>query len=225
VKHIYILTISAILLISFSSTKAQHSLSIHFTTAIPTGDFRNFDNAEGFGGNIEFFFISPSQKKPFGMGISLSYFAQGLFFFEDPYTGESVLSNNRANNFINTHIVFQIEPPSGHIKPYFETLFGGSYIFSYSEMLTPDYVPVDLYIDDWAWSYGIGTGIKILVSEDDGYGQGSVFIDLKARYLRGTEVSYLDRNSIRYANDSFYYTLNKSNTEMFTLQLGAVVYF
>jgi len=70
------------------------------------------------------------------------------------------------------------------LKPF----FGGSYIFSYSQIFTLDYVPVSLYYDDWAWSYGVGAGIKLLIGAD-GEGDGSLYLDLKGRYLMSSEVS------------------------------------
>ena len=158
------------------------------------------------------------------MGVSLSYFGQGLYFYDDPYTNESYLSNNRANNFANIHLVFQLAPTGGTVRPYIETLFGGSYIFSNSDILTLDYIPVSLYIDDWAWSYGVGAGFKFLLgnADDDG---GSIYLDLKGRYLMSSDVSLLDRQSIRYANNTFYYSLNESQINFVAVQIGFILYF
>lgn len=217
--------LSALVILSINELIAQPSGGVYFTTAFPVGDFRQFDTDAGFGGNLEIFFFSPKPKTPFGMGVSLSYFAQGLFFYNDPYTDELILSNNRANNFTSMHLVFQVASSKGHVRPYFETLFGGSYIFSYSTIYTTDYIPQDLYVDDWAWSYGLGGGLKFLISDEFGNGRSAAFIDLKVRYLFGSEVEYLDRNSIRYANDSFEYSLNKSNIDMLTMQIGIILYF
>ena len=221
-RYIQISFLSLIIL-SVTELFAQPSVSFYFTTAIPVGDFRQFDTDAGFGGNLEFFFFSPKPKKPFGMGVSISYFAQGLFFYDDPYSDELELSNNMANNFASMHLVFQVAPAKGRLRPYIETLFGGSYIFSYSEILTTNYESVDLYLDDWAWSYGLGGGLKFLVSEGFENGRGAGFIDLKVRYLFGSDIEYLDRNSIRYANDTFYYSVNESNIDMLTVLIGVTL--
>jgi hypothetical protein len=142
-RQIITLSILSLLIIS-SYSHAQPSASIYFTTAIPVNDFRYFDNDLGYGGNLEFFFFSPTKEKPFGMGISFSYFGQGLYFYDDPYSDETYLSGNRANNFSSIQLIFQLAPTGGTIKPYLETFFGGSYIFSNSEIYTLDYVPVNL---------------------------------------------------------------------------------
>ncbi len=211
------------LFVSANYLQAQPSLSLYFTTAIPINDFRNFDSDEGYGGNLEIFFFSPSVQKPFGMGVSLSYFGQGLYFYDDPYSDESYLSGNRANNFSSLHLIFQLAPTGGTVRPYLETLFGGSYIFSVTEIYTLDYVSESLYIDDWAWSYGVGGGLQFLISSDES-GQ-SLFLDLKGRYLMSSDVSIPDRQSIRYANNSFYYTVNETQINFVTVQIGLVLYF
>ena len=202
----------------------QPSASFYFTTAIPVNDYRLLDSEEGYGGNLEIFFISPSKQKPLGMGISLSYFGQGLYFYENPCNCETYLGDNRANNFTNLHLVFQLAPTGGTVRPYLETLFGGSYIFSNSQIMTLDYTSVNLFIDDWGWSYGVGGGFKFLLGADDNDG-GSLYLDLKGRYLMSSDVSLLDRNSIRYANNSFYYSLNETQINFVAVQIGLVFYF
>lgn len=203
---------------------AQPSVSFYFTTAIPVNDYKQFDDDIGYGGNLEIFFISPSKPKPLGVGISLSYFGQGLYFYEDPCYCETYLSNNMANNFANAHLVFQLAPTGGTVRPYLETLFGGSYIFSNSQIMTLDYTSVSLFIDDWAWSYGVGGGLKFLLVNDDSDGS-SLYLDLKGRYLMSSDVTLLDRTSIRYANNSFYYTLNETQLNFVAVQIGMVFYF
>jgi hypothetical protein len=213
-----------ILLASIQNLTAQPSVSFYFTTAIPVNEYEQFDDELGYGGNLEIFFTSPSKAKPLGIGISLSYFGQGLYFYEDPCYCETYLSNNMANNFANAHLVFQLAPTGGTVRPYLETLFGGSYIFSYSQILTPAYIPVSVYIDDWAWSYGVGGGLKFLIGVDDSDGS-SLYLDLKGRYLMSSDVTLLNRGSIRYANDSFYYSVNETQLNFVALQFGMVFYF
>jgi len=218
------LKILFILILLFGTTHliAQPSVSFYFTTAFPVNEYQNFDNEVGYGGNLEFFFISPSKEKPIGMGVSLGYVGQGLYFYEDPCNCETYVGNNRANNFINLNMILQVAPTGGTVRPYLETLFGGSYIFSNTEVLTLNYTSVNLYVDDWAWTYGVGGGLKFLLGPEE---NGSLFLDLKGRYLMSSDVSLLDRNSIRYANDRFYYDVNKSQINFVAVQIGIVFYF
>jgi hypothetical protein len=221
-KSYFKLLIVLSLLFPAGYSNAQPSASIYFISTIPVNDYRLFDNEAGYGVSLEFFFITPSKAKPMGMGISMSYFSQGLFF-ETDYYGESFLSGNRANNFASLHIIFQLAPTGGTVRPYIESCFGGSYVFSYSQILTPDYIPVSLYLDDWAWSYGVGGGFKFLIGGDRE--SGSLYLDLKGRYIMSSDVSLLDRNSIRYADNRFYYSVNETQLNFVALQIGMVFYF
>lgn len=220
-KYFTIFLLSAI--IPLTTIEAQPSASIYFTTAFPVNDYRLFDNEPGYGGNLELLFITPSKAKPLGVGLSFSFFSQGLFWATDYYTGETILSDNRANNFSNLHILFQLAPTGGTVRPYIESFFGGSYTYSHSQVFTLDYVPVSLYVDDWAWSYGVGAGFKFLIGGEEG--NGSLYLDLKGRYLMTSEVDVLDRNSIRYANNGFYYTLNESQINFAAVQIGVLIFF
>jgi hypothetical protein len=40
-----------------------------------------------------------------------------------------------------------------------------------------------------------------------------------------SSVGILDRQSIRYANDSFYYSVNETQINFIALQVGFVLYF
>jgi hypothetical protein len=215
-----IITIS-ILVTSF----AQPSASLNFTTAIPMGDFKDFTNKVGFGGNLELFFFSPSERMPYGLGINLSYLSYGAHFFDDPYSDELELSFDKANNFASAHILFQIAPHKGTIRPYFETLFGGSYIYSLTEIGYDYDGPLNLWIDDWAWSYGAGLGLKLFVTGDPFFNSGSSYIDFKVRYLLGTSTEYLDRNSVEIYYDEVYYSVIESKTDMLMVSIGFSYFF
>jgi len=209
----------------FITSFAQPSASLYFTTAFPMGEFKDFTASTGFGTTTEFFFFTPSQKTPYGVGLNFSYVSYGLRFVNDPYDNELSLSFNKANNFASVHILFQVGSYSGSVRPYFETLFGGSYIFSNTEIGYDYYGPISLWIDDWAWSYGAGVGLKFLSLGDAYFNHGSVYIDLKVRYLFGTTTSYLDRESIILYYDTIEYSLIESKTDMITASIGLYFFF
>lgn len=219
------LQITTITISIFITSFAQPSGSLYFTTAFPMGEFKDFSATTGFGTTTEFFFFTPSKKVPYGVGLNFSYVSYGLRFVNDPYDNELSLSFNKANNFASMHILFQIGSYSGSVRPYFETLFGGSYIFSNTEIGYDYYGPISLWIDDWAWSYGAGVGLKFLSLGDAYFNRGSVYIDLKVRYLFGTTTSYLDRESVVYYYDTIEYSLIESKTDMITASIGLYFFF
>ena len=198
----------------------QPSASINFNTAFPMGDFADFNANTGIGGNLEILFFSPSERTPYGLGLNFSYISYGLHFYDDPYTDELTLSGNEANNFASLHVLFQIAPHEGNIRPYFETLFGGSYIYSLTEIGYDYDGPIDLWIDDWVWSYGAGAGLKFFLFGSDSYHPGSGYLDFKVRYLFGTTATYLDRGSVEIYYDDVYYSVIESKTDMLTASIG-----
>ena len=216
----------AIFLLLFNlSLLGQPSASLYLTTAIPAGDFAEYTSNVGFGGIMEFFFFSPSESTPYGLGINLSYIGYGVHFLVAPDSEELTMSFNKANNFASAHILFQIAPYSGSVRPYIETLFGGSYIFSRSEVGYDYDYPATLWIDDWAWSYGGGIGLKLLTHGDPYFNRGAVYLDLKVRYLFSTEATYLDRRSVSFYDGGIHYTLIDSKTDILTVSLGLFFYF
>jgi len=208
----------------FMASFAQPSGSFNFTTAIPMGDFKNFNSNVGFGGNMEFFFFSPSERTPYGLGINMSYVSYGVQLLVSPNSDQLGVSLNKANNFASVHILFQIAPHTGTIRPYVETLFGGSYIFSITD-IGYNYYPALLWVDDWAWSYGGGIGLKLFATGNPLFDSGSTYIDFKVRYLLSTEITYLDRNSVEYYEDEVYYSLSKSTADMLLVSIGFFFFF
>ncbi len=219
-----LLQITFITITSLTASFAQPSGSFNFTTAIPMGDFKNYNSNVGFGGNMEFFFFSPSERTPYGLGINMSYVSYGVQLLVSPNSDRLGVSLNKANNFASVHILFQIAPHSGTIRPYVETLFGGSYIFSITD-IGYNYYPALLWVDDWAWSYGGGIGLKLFATGNPLFDSGSTYIDFKVRYLLSTEITYLDRNSVEYYEDEVYYSLSKSTADMLLVSIGFFFFF
>lgn len=220
-----IILITILSLSTITSTFSQSSISLNFLTAVPIGEFNEYSNDAGFGGNLEFFFFTPTEVTPYGLGVNLSYLSYGVFFYEEPYSDDLDLSFDRANNFASAHILFQIAPYEGSVRPYFETLFGGSYIYSLTQIGYDYDSPNNLWIDDWAWSYGAGVGLKLFIIGNPFYNSGSTYLDFKVRYLFGTSAEYLERNSVEFYGDEVYYSTIESETDMLTISMGLYFFF
>ena len=140
-----------------------------------------------------------------------------------------VVDVDRSNNLVNFHLLFQIAPPTGNVRPYGELLFGGAYLFTETSINSrgTEEVASNTNFDDFAWNYGVGGGVLINIyspeqSEGNFY---ALFLDLKVRYLFGTEAEYLKEGSVIIQNGTAYYDVSKSKTDLLTAQLGVMVYF
>ena len=63
---------------------------------------------------------------------------------------------------------------------------------------------------------------EVYRNENDGT---SFFIDLKARYLLGTEAEYLKEGSVVVENGQVTYEVSKSKTDLLTVQFGVIYFF
>ncbi len=202
-KYLFAAIMLTIIPLKFSLAQ---SAGLNLTLAIPSGEFKEKVDNLGFGlsGNINF--ISPKPKSPFGVGLNLGYIVYGSESRREPLstTIPDVFVNiDRTNSLLNFHLLFTIGVPTGRIRPYVEGLFGGSYIFTTTSVKsqgTGDEFASSTNFDDWAWSYGAGGGFTVLLSGDPNTDQKTIYLDLKGRYLFGSEAEYLKQGSVEIQN-------------------------
>jgi len=222
-NKITLLVLFFILIVGF--TNAQQA-SINFSLALPQGEFgKQVDNL-GYGLSGEFMFLSPKPVSPFGIGLNLGYYVYGMESRREPWSHtipDVYLNVNRTNNLLNFHIVFELGMPTGIIRPYIQGLFGGNYLYTETSV-NGDYdnnnIASNTNFDDWAWSYGAGGGIAILLSGDPVTEMGAIYLDLKGRYLFGSKADYLKEGSIQIINSKVIYNPSQSKTDILTLHLG-----
>ncbi|WP_304130873.1 hypothetical protein [Ignavibacterium album] len=227
-KNLILLVI--IILISGKQFFAQ-SAGLNLTLAIPSGEFKEKVDNLGFGLSGHINFLSPKPISPFGIGLNLGYIIYGSESRTEPlsYTIPDVYVNvDRTNNLLNFHLLFTVGVPKGRIRPYIEGLFGGSYIYTTTSVIsqgTGEEFASSTNFDDWAWSYGAGGGFAILLSGDPNTDQNTIYLDLKGRYLFGSEAEYLKQGSVRIENGRVQYDISKSKTDLITLHAGVLIYF
>jgi hypothetical protein len=54
---------------------------------------------------------------------------------------------------------------------------------------------------------------------------GSLYLDLKARYLFGSEAEYLKEGSVIVENGRVTYDVSRSKTDLLQIHLGVMAYF
>jgi hypothetical protein len=219
------------LLALFSSglTKAQIA-GVDFTLGFPMGEFKENVDRLGYGISGHFLFFTPSPEAPFTAGLNIGFLNYGSESRRERFSTtipDVFVDVDRSNNLMNFHVMFRAAWPTGVVRPYAEGLFGGSYLFTETTIRSrgTDDVASTNNFDDFAWSYGGGGGFLIRVTENASEEIGSVFIDLRARYLLGTQAEYLKEGSIRIENGHAFYDVSKSKTDILTVHLGVTAYF
>lgn len=216
--------------ISLNKSFAQAG-GINFMLGFPAGEFKENVKRTGFGLSGHFLFLAPAQNRPFGIGLNLGYLNYGQETRREPFSltiPDVTVDVERSNNIVNFHVLFQLGFPTGSVRPFVEGLFGGSYIFTETTIRSrgTEEVASSTNFDDFAWSYGGGGGILILLhSGDDGADFGSLFLDLKVRYLFGSEAEYLKEGSVIVNNGKVTYQVSRSKTDLITAHIGVVAYF
>ncbi len=226
-----ILIIVAILsVISFNKILAQAG-GLNIMLGFPMGEFKDEIDRLGFGLSGHFLFLAPTDNRPFGIGLNVGYLNYGQETRREPFSltiPDVTVDVERSNNLVNFHVLFQLGFGSGSVRPFVEGLFGGSYIFTETTIRSrgAEEVASSNNFDDFAWSYGAGGGLLILLySEEEGSDFGSLFLDLKARYLFGSEAEYLKEGSVIVSNGHVTYQVSKSKTDLLTVHAGVVAYF
>jgi hypothetical protein len=218
------------LVVLYCGTSFAQSGGINFTLAFPMGEFKDNVDRAGFGGSLQFLFFDPQPGLPVSLGLNLGYINYGSESRREPFSStipDVTVDVDRSNNLVNFHILFQIIPYTGTFRPYAEGLFGGSYLFTETTIRSrgEEEVASSTNFDDYAWSYGAGGGFIILLSDDIGENMGSLYLDLKARYLFGSEAEYLKEGSVIVENGRVTYDVSRSKTDLLQIHLGVMAYF
>jgi hypothetical protein len=218
-----------IFLLAMGTVSIAQTVGGSFMLGYPQGEFRANVDKMGFGGQLQGTFWTPTKERPFTIGFDLGYLVYGQIDERRPWVGFPgvYLKLNRTNSLANLHLMMQISPFFGTVRPYVEGLFGGAYLFTTSTVKNEngdEEIASSTNFDDFTWNYGGGAGIlfKIAGSSEN---VEAVYLDLKARYLFGTEAEYLTEDSLLYvkANGDPVFAAQKSKTDFFSFHIGVVV--
>lgn len=217
-----------IFIISLSSFSNAQQAGINLSLAILQGEFADQVDNLGYGFSGEFMLLSPKPRSPIGLGLNISYYIYGNESRSEPMYNipEVFVRVDRTNNLVNFHVVFEIGLPTGRIRPYVQGLFGGEYLFTETSVKNEsnqDPFASSTNYDDWAWSYGVGGGISILLSGDSVTEIGAIYLDLKGRYLFSSEAVYLKEGSVEVDRQQVRYYPSVSKTDLISIHAGVRV--
>ncbi|HEX2984563.1 MAG TPA: hypothetical protein VHO28_13550 [Ignavibacteriales bacterium] len=221
------------LLVFLSTAVFGQGGGLNFTLGFPQGEFKDNVDRLGFGGSIHGVLWEPNSRMPFTVGLNFGFLNYGSESRNTPLSNpipDVTVDVDRTNNLVNFHLLFQVSPFDGPVRPYVETLFGGAYIFtetSVNSEISNEEVVSSTNFDDWAWNYGGGAGMMIKLYSGKKMGEiSSLWLDLKCRYIFGTEAEYLKEGSVDIdrTNGTVYYYPSKSKTDLLTLNLGVVIF-
>ena len=228
VRYFGLIILTFMMLINVKTLYSQ-SAGINFILGFPQGEFKENIDRLGVGIGGEFMILTPKPGSPFGIGINAGFINYGDETRREPFSltiPDVTVDVSRTNNLVNFHLMFRVAPHAGKLRPYLEGFIGGAYIFTETTIKSEgdEEIASSTNFDDFAWNYGAGGGLmyEVYRNNDDG---SALFIDIKVRYLLGSEAEYLKEGSVIIENGQLSYEVSKSKTDLLTAQLGVIYFF
>lgn len=228
-KILYIvLFFQFVFLINVYSQTVGGSLILGF----PQNEFSQNVNKSVFGGiEGQVTLTTPSKDNPFTVGINAGFIIYGIESRRVPLSTtipDVSVDVERQNSMVNFHLLFQVSPFEGDVKPYLEGVAGGAYLFT--ETTVEGSSNIEQFAstvnqDDFAWSYGFGGGILVSLMEGNEDLAGGLYLDLKTRFMFSSEAEYLTTGDLRVENGNLVYLTKKSGIDYMSIQLGVVAGF
>lgn len=215
-----------------ASTNYAQTLSGNFMLGLPQGEFKDNVDKLGYGLQLQGTLSTPGVFTPFTIGASVGFMVYGSESRKAPLSNtipDLTVDVDRSYNLANFHLLALVSPLDGPVRPYVEGLVGGSYIFTTTDVKgenNDENFASSTNFDDFAFSYGFDGGILINLVPGLGVGP-DIYLDLKARYLLGSESEYLTEGSvvINPANAAVTYYPKKSTTDLLSIHIGVAAYF
>lgn len=206
------------------------TLSIGFEFAFPQNEFdRNFEGVPvGIGAQ---FLSNAGRRTPFEFGMGFSWLSRGSAR-EDVWIYEGLDINNeaiysRGRMSVNSNIytyngIARFKPLLGRVQPYVDGLVGVRN-FSTTTVIKPEDNSADPLRErqtrDFALTYGYSAGVKVRLTQ-------ALMVEGRFSNLYGTQVSYVDRNTLEIDDDGIItYEKVSSRTDMFIIHLGVCFEF
>ena len=228
---------AAVFLIASSLFSQNFQAGTDFLVGLPQGAFKDNVNRAGYGitGNIGF---APSGYA-YMLGVEFGFMNYGTEKRREPFSTtipDVTVDVESQNNFAMGHLFARLQPNSGSIRPYLEGTLGGNYLFTKTTIQNQgrgdEEVASSTNLDDFAFSYGGGAGVLVVLAHfdsenppdnDDDFKE--FLLDVRCRYLVGSEAEYLKEGSIRRVSGQVVYDISKSQTNLLTIQIGIAVRF
>ena len=162
------------------------------------------------------------------MGFDGGFLVYGFERRHEPFSTtipDVTVAVETSNAIAMGHLLLRLQPPTGSFQPYIDGLFGFKYFFTETSINDEhgDFaIASSTNFDDAALSYGVGGGLDFEIHRGH---RKSVFINVGARYLFGSEAEYLKEGSIERRNGRVFFTTERSETDILITQLGITMKF
>ena len=201
---------------------------ITLVVGLPQGEFEHHVDDAGVGLNV--FVGLGLGRTPFVIGLDGGFLVYGFERRHEPFSTtipDVTVAVETSNAIAMGHVLFRLQPPTGFFQPYLDGLFGFKYFFTETSINDEHHdgefaIASSTNFDDAALSYGVGGGLDFEIHRGH---RKSVFINVGARYLFGSEAEYPKEGSIERRNGHVFFTTERSETDILITQLGITMKF
>jgi hypothetical protein len=208
---------------------------IGLAIGIPQGDFKINVPELGWGGEGHFGVRVSSHLI---VGGDLGFMIYGSERRREPFSltiPDVTVDVITSNNIFLGHLLLRIQPESGSVRPYVDGLVGFKYFWTETriedENDPSEPIASSTNLEDFAFSYGAGFGVAFQLVDgtekrrETGEGPLGIYLDLRVRYLVGSEADYLKKGSIQRVGTQLIYDVQRSKTDFLVPHIGVSVVF
>ncbi|MFC1553617.1 hypothetical protein ACFL7D_03185 [candidate division KSB1 bacterium] len=228
-KKIILVTALILLFASNSFGQIHFEANAGFLIGLPRGEFGDNVEQTGLGFGLTAGYKLP--MTPLTVGLDFGYILYGREKRHAPFSytiPDLTVEVTNKNNIVLGHLLFRLQPNLGSFMPYFDSLIGLKYLFTDTAVKGEknfEEIASSNNLSDVAFSYGIGGGMKFKLWEPGidtlkDVKLFGVYLDLQVRYLFGSEAEYLKKGDITVSGTEVLYNINKSKTELLTMNIG-----
>ncbi len=211
---------------------AQFDVGLNFAVVSPESGFK--ENVDRLGFGLAGKFAIKLGETPFYAGLTVGGANYGSTTYQDYLITPLVpVDVKTTNNILFADLLIQARTDFGFFQPYVEGMVGFNYLWTETTIEELEDYDKDIAghtnFDDFTSNYGVGFGalikLKSGIGMDDNNAskQGTLFLDLKVRYMFGGQAEYLKEGSITVDdNDKVHYDVHKSDTDFISYHVGIV---
>ena len=220
---------------AIAQNRSTFDVGIGLAIGIPQGDFRINVPELGWGGEGHF---GVRLAGPLIIGGDLGFMIYGSERRKEPFSltiPDVTVDVITSNNIFLGHLLLRLQPETGSTRPYIDGLVGFKYFWTSTriedENDPSEPIASSTNLDDIAFSYGAGFGVAIQLVDgtekrrETGEGPLGIYLDLRVRYLLGSEADYLKKGSIQRVGTQLIYDVKSSKTDFLVPHIGVTVVF
>ncbi|OQX87669.1 hypothetical protein B6D60_03440 [candidate division KSB1 bacterium 4484_87] len=227
-KTIALLTVFT--LIAIPQLFAQFDVGLNFAVVSPESGFK--ENVDRLGFGISGKFAVKLGESPFYAGLTVGGANYGTTTYQDYIITPLVpVDVKTTNNILFADLLLQAKTNLGFIQPYVEGMIGFNYLWTETKIEEledyDDEIASHTNFDDFTSNYGVGFGTLIKLKsgigmdDENNEKKGTLFLDLKVRYMFGGQAEYLKEGSITVDdNKKVHYDVHKSETDFISYHVG-----